>query len=116
MSRKTVLHASFAFLLCLGLAPLAPAQERIPVGHHCADDEEGNVVCSKFGGGDAFTDRTTKQVVCGKGHCQPDFYKKGTISCARTEDGVAAYDRQGRVVCSGGCEPGTPQMCEKLTP
>jgi hypothetical protein len=73
-------------------------------------------VCSKYGGGDAFADRASKQVVCGKGHCQVDYFRKSMISCAKTEDGVAAYDRQGKVVCSGGCEPAAADICEKLTP
>jgi hypothetical protein len=54
--------------------------------------------------------------VCGKGHCQVDYFKGAAIACAKTEDGVAVYDRQGRVVCSGGCEPATAEKCEKLTP
>jgi hypothetical protein len=98
------------------LLPIAYAEERVPLGHRCAEDEQGNVVCSKYGGGDAFADRASKQVVCGKGHCQVDYFRKSMISCAKTEDGVAAYDRQGKVVCSGGCEPATAGMCEKLTP
>jgi hypothetical protein len=45
-----------------------------------------------------------------------DYHKNATLSCAKIEDGVAAYDRQGRVVCSGGCEPAVPEMCETLKP
>jgi hypothetical protein len=117
MSRKSVSRVSLVLpLLFFCLAPFAMGEERVPAGHHCAEDEQGNIVCSKFGGGDAFLDRTSKQIVCGKGHCQVDYYKKAVITCAKTEDGVAAFDRQGRVVCSGGCEPANASMCEKLTP
>ena len=117
MFKKSVSRVSLALpLLLLCLVPLAPAQERVPPGHHCAEDEQGNIVCSKSGSGDAFVDRAGKQVVCGRGHCQVDYFRKAIITCAKTEDGVATYDRQGRVVCSGGCEPATPEMCEKLTP
>ena len=116
MSKKSMSRVSLVLpLLFFCLAPFASAQERVPAGHHCAEDEQGNIVCSKSGSGDAFADRSAKQIVCGKGHCQIDYYRKGIISCAKTEDGVAAYDRQGKVVCSGGCEPATPDMCEKLT-
>jgi len=105
-----------AFAALLGCAAIALSQERIPIGHRCSEDEQGNIVCSKYGGGDALLDRVSKQVVCGRGHCQVDFNKKSSVSCAKTEDGVAAYDRDGRVVCSGGCEPASAQACEKLLP
>jgi hypothetical protein len=117
MSKISMLRISLFFpvsLLCF--ASLAFGDERVPVGHRCAEDDQGNVVCSKFGGGDAFADHTNKQVVCGRGHCQIDYYKKAAVSCAKTEDGVATYDRQGRVVCSGGCELASPEKCEKLQP
>ena len=117
MSRKSTAFLSFALMLFFsGVSAFAFAQERIPVGHHCVEDDQGNIICSKHSGGDAFEDRTNKRVVCGKGHCQVDYYKNAMISCAKTEDGVAAYDRQGKVVCSGGCEPAAPEMCEKLKP
>ena len=103
-------------LLLLFVVSVSSAQERVPIGHHCAEDDQGNVICSKYGGGDAFADRSSKQVVCGKGHCQIDYFKSATIACAKAEDGVAAYDRQGKVVCSGGCEPASADKCEKLTP
>ena len=116
MSKKSVSRVSLILpLLFCCMAPLALAQDRAPLGHHCAQDEQGNIVCSKYGGGDAFV-HASKQIVCGKGHCQIDYHKKAAISCAITEDGVAAYDREGRVVCSGGCELASPQMCEKLKP
>ncbi len=98
------------------LQAVAESQEGVPPGHRCVRDEQGNVVCSRFSGGDAFLDGRTKEIVCGKGHCLMDYYKQGSISCARSEDGVAAYDRKGGVVCSGGCEPASKEMCEKLTP
>jgi len=117
MSQKSVSRVSLALpFLFFCLVHLASAQERVPVGHHCAEDEQGNIVCSKHGGGDAFADPASKQVLCGKGHCQVDYFKKSIIACAKSEDGVAAYNRQGKVVCSGGCEPATADMCEKLTP
>jgi len=117
MSKTSMSRISLALpLLLFCLVPYALAQERVPVGHRCAEDEQDNIVCSKYGGGDAFADHANKQVVCGKGHCQIDYHKKAAISCATTEDGVAAYDREGRVVCSGGCEPAAPEMCEKLKP
>ena len=110
MSKTSMSRISLALpLLLFCLVPYALAQERVPVGHRCAEDEQGNIVCSKYGGGDAFADHANKQVVCGKGHCQIDYHKKAAISCATTEDGVAAYDREGRVVCSGGCEPAAPE-------
>ena len=117
MSRKSTAFLSFALMLFFsGIGAFAFAQERVPVGHHCAEDDQGDIVCSRYGGGDAFEDRTNKRVVCGKGHCQVDYHKNATLSCAKLEDGVAAYDRQGKVVCSGGCEPAAPEMCEKLKP
>ena len=115
MSTKSTMFFSLTLML-LSLCGSALAQERVPVGHHCAEDDQGDIVCSKYGGGDAFEDRTNKRVVCGRGHCQVDYHKNATLSCAKMEDGVAAYDRHGKVVCSGGCEPGTPEMCEKLKP
>ena len=117
MSSKSTAFFSFALILLFsGVSTLACAQERVPPGHHCAEDDQGNIVCSKYSGGDAFEDRTNKRVVCGKGHCQVDYYKNAIVSCAKSEDGVAAYDGQGKVVCSGGCEPAAPEMCEKLKP
>ncbi len=74
----------------LGLQTLAGAQEGVPPGHRCVRDEQGSVVCSRFSGGDAFLDGRTKEIVCGKGHCLRDYDKQGSISCARSEDGVAA--------------------------
>jgi len=115
MSIKSAMFFSLTLMLFSSCGS-ALAQERVPLGHHCAEDEQGDILCSKYSGGDAFEDRTNKRVVCGKGHCQVDYHRNATLSCAKTEDGVAAYDRQGKVVCSGGCEPAAPEMCEKLKP
>lgn len=113
--RKVVGSLILASLLG-AVQTMAQAQEGVAPGHRCAKDEQGNVFCSRFSGGDAFIDLRTKNVVCGKGHCLVDYNKQGSISCARTANGVAAYDKKAAVVCSGGCEPATNAMCEKLTP
>src|SRR5512135_3754370 len=61
---------------------MAQAQEGVAPGHRCAKDEQGNVFCSRYSGGDAFIDLRTKNVVCGKGHCLVDYNSKD-LSAAR---------------------------------
>lgn len=102
--------------LFAGACSLASAQMQLPPGHHCAESEKGEIFCSRFPGGDGLEDKATKDIVCGKGHCQIDYFRKGALMCAKAVDGVAAYNRKGEVVCSGGCEPASKDMCEKLTP
>jgi len=52
MSRKSTAFLSFALMLFFsGVGAFAFAQERVPVGHHCAEDDQGNIVCSKHSGG-----------------------------------------------------------------
>lgn len=48
MTRKSVLRVALAVpFLFFCLVHLTSAQERVPVGHHCAEGEQGNIVCSK---------------------------------------------------------------------
>jgi hypothetical protein len=116
-ARQSLLLFGVAVVLST-LASLAAAEEGAPIGHRCVRDDQGDSWCSRFSGGDAFlfVRGEKKEIVCGKGHCLADYYKEGTIRCAQTEDGIAMYDRKGGVVCSGGCEAATKDMCEKLKP
>ena len=91
-------------------------------GHRCMQNRTGaeiaDTVCSQYGGGDTVADPRTGEAMCGKGHCLKDnsAIGKGVVKCSKIINGVAAYDRQGAVVCSGGCEPASKAACEKLTP
>ncbi len=113
--RRSIVFLGLVVALSCG-ASLAAPEMQLPVGHRCAEDQKGDIYCSRYAGGDGVEDRTTGEVMCGKGHCQPDYFKKGAIVCAKTTDGVAAYNAKGEVVCSGGCERATKEMCEKLSP
>ena len=74
---------------------------------HCERDQYGNVFCADVGGG-AMRD-TKGHVMCGTGYCARD--DRGEIWCSTEQGGDAKTDSKGKVVCLGGCEPGTVERC-----
>ncbi len=92
----------------------------------CVRDSTGNVVCGKGqcrragdfkifcadAGGGALQNRNYI-VECGIGYCEKD--DKGNVWCSKEPGGGAERDAYGKVVCFGGCAPGSSELCTEAT-
>ena len=76
----------------------------------CANDRSGQIFCASERYGAAVRNRQG-EVVCGLGQCIKDIY--GQILCSSEPDGDVFKGIDG-VKCVGGCEPATPEHCERV--
>lgn len=75
----------------------------------CETDQSGKIFCADVGGG-AIKDQYAK-VQCGVGYCAKD--DMGQVWCSRKPGGGAAVDSHGKVKCLGGCDAGSPTLCQE---
>ena len=76
----------------------------------CATARSGQIFCAAERYGAAVRDRQG-EVVCGLGQCIKDIY--GQIMCS-SEPGGDVFKGIDGVKCVGGCEPATPEHCERV--
>jgi len=77
----------------------------------CAKDQYSKVFCADAGGG-AVKNRNGI-VQCGVGYCKEDYL--GYVWCSKEPGGGAERDSHGKVVCFGGCDPASSELCKEAT-
>ena len=93
-------------LLSMWLPSISIAQQP-----QCVQSVTAKVVCPRYPGGGIATN-SVGFIKCGKGQCVRDGI--GQVYCSSKQGGYASLDITSQPVCSGGCEPGSPDLCEEL--
>lgn len=75
----------------------------------CARDQYGKIFCAEAEGG-AIINRQGN-VECGIGYCKQDW--NGYNWCSKEPGGGAERDSYGKIVCSGGCDPASSELCKE---
>ena len=99
--------------LVLGLGfvlSAAAAHGQVPV-RRCLKDNLGTPMCAPAAGSIEIGEFS--KLVCGRGQCLKDRF--GAYLCSKEPGGVATTDRFNEVLCTGGCEKATPELCVKPT-
>lgn len=74
----------------------------------CEKDQYGKVFCAQAGGA-ALRDKHGI-VACGIGQCEKDSF--GEVVCSIVPGGGASRNSSMEVQCFGGCQAGSPDLCE----
>ncbi len=88
-------------VLLIGM--MALAQER------CINNRVGEPICSPQCG--SIGTNTLGEIVCGHGACIQNRF--GDLICSKLQGGTATTNFFGDVVCTGGCEPASAELCQK---
>ena len=74
----------------------------------CDFNPAGRPFCAPPNGGIMKDQRGN--LVCGRGQCVSDRY--GKVVCSAQPGGFAIQDTNGEVVCTEGCVPASPALCQ----
>jgi ferredoxin-like protein FixX len=75
----------------------------------CLETSLGEILCPPPMGGIAKD--SLGKVLCSDGQCVET--KLGKVLCSRQKGGYAYINRMGHAVCTGGCEQGSSDMCQR---